>query len=72
MKSIRIPRQATKINWDPKTRRLQVHYKNQQIITFFNVSEEDFEVLNSQRFKNWKIMRLLKSEKYPIDVDRNA
>ena len=48
---------------------MQAHYKHGQIMTFFNVTEEDFEVVKSSKFLSFAVMKLLVRNQYPTDIE---
>jgi len=69
MKSIRLLKRVAGVNWSSQTRRMQAHYKHGQIMTFFNVTEEDFEVVKSSKFLSFAVMKLLVRNQYPTDIE---
>jgi|GEM_PF-2488698 len=62
-------RRVTSIDWAPETRRMQAHFKDEEIVTFFNVPEEDFETLRQRKFLSIAVMQLIKTNKYPFNAD---
>jgi hypothetical protein len=50
MKPPAFPKKTLGISWDVNTRRMQVEDKDHRVTTFFNVSEEDFDLLKASKF----------------------
>jgi hypothetical protein len=69
MKSLPLLRRVDAIEWSSQTRRLQVGYGSGYTLTFFNVTEEDFEEVKSSKLLSLAVMRLLKKNQYPTDFD---
>jgi hypothetical protein len=69
MNSIRPINRVSEVKWNSETRRLQVQYRNGQTRTFFNVTEADFEEVKSRRFLSLAVMKLLKGNQYPFNID---
>ena len=69
MKPPAFPKKTLRISWDVNTRRMQVEDKDHSVITFFNVSEEDFELLKASKFSGLSVKQLQRSQKFPFDVE---
>ena len=72
MKPLAFPKKTLRISWDVNTRRMQVEDKDHRVTTFFNVSEEDFDLLKASKFPGLSVKRLQKSQKFPFNVDMNS
>lgn len=69
MKQSIFPKRRLGISWDVKTRMMQVEDKDHRVTTFFNVSEEDFELFRASKFPRFSFKQLVKSQKFPYDIE---